>query len=333
MLLSLHDDDVDFAAWCTYKYLNSGPGAVGQVFVHDRHGQRPGHACAWRAGGATTPRRGSGWRTRSSRAWARTAGARPTRRSCRWRPIAASLAIFDEVGLPACGHAPSGSRRIWRTWSRRWPRTRQVVTPGGSARARRDALDPAAAGARTVLEQMETRGIMADFREPDIIRLAPVPLYNSYLDIWRAATRPGGRPPDERAADASGITSVVATSTRSTAPGWTTSTPATGAVHARIAAGRCGGRGPGGRRPRATRSRAGRRRPPRSARGSWSRIADALERRPRAVRGRRRASTPASPWHWPGRLDIPRAVANLRFFATAILHTESSAYATDRACA
>ena len=184
--LSLHDCDVDFAAWCTYKYLNSGPGAIGQIFVHDRHGLDP-----------ATHRLAGWWGNDPATRFVMADTFQPGVGADGWRisnppilslaPVAASLAIFDEVGLPALrARSERLTAHLADLVATLAPHA-EVVTPADPAQ-RGAMLCIRLPQARAVLEQMETRGIMADFREPDIIRVAPVPLYNGYLDIWRAAT-------------------------------------------------------------------------------------------------------------------------------------------------
>ena len=98
--LALHDDDVDFAAWCTYKYLNGGPGAVASIFVHERHGRDP-----------SIPRLGGWWGSDPGDRFEMEPRFVPAPGAAGWSvsttpilalaPIAASLAIVDEVGMPA----------------------------------------------------------------------------------------------------------------------------------------------------------------------------------------------------------------------------------------
>lgn len=189
--LALHDSGADFAAWCSYKYLNGGPGAIGGAFVHERHA----HA-------ASLPRLAGWWgsdpatRFRMSGEFALTPGAAGWQVSnppvLSAAPLLASLELFGAAGsarlrakserlsaflldaLEAhCGDAVE-------LLSPRDPRQRgaqlSLRVRGGSERARR------------VFEALGTRQVVADWREPDTIRVAPAPLYNSYLDAWRAAS-------------------------------------------------------------------------------------------------------------------------------------------------
>lgn len=181
--LSLHDWDVDFAAWCTYKYLNGGPGSSGSIFVHDRHGQD-----------RSTPRLGGWWGIDPDHRFEMTDRFVPATGAAGWAastasplllaPLAASLAIFDEVGM-----APLRARSIELTgYLARLLSSLPVerVTPSDPA-ARGAQLSLRFERAESVLELLAAHGVVADFRAPDLIRVAPVPLYNSYHDAWRFA--------------------------------------------------------------------------------------------------------------------------------------------------
>jgi kynureninase len=184
--LELHDWGVDAAAWCTYKYLNGGPGSIAAMFVHERHHDDP-----------SVPRLAGWWGTAADHRFAIDAAFAADAGAAGWKvstppmlslvPLSASLAIFDAVGMPALR-----ARSIALTGylaSLLDGCGLEVVTPG----------DPASRGAQlsvrlgsapiaaATLEHLARAGVMADFREPDIIRLAPVPLYNTYADCWRAA--------------------------------------------------------------------------------------------------------------------------------------------------
>ena len=186
VVLALHDSEVDLAAWCTYKYLNSGPGAVGQIFVHDRLGLDP-----------TTPRLSGWWGNDPASRFLMASTFQPGTGADGWRvsnppilalaPVTASLAIFDEVGLPALRARSERLTAYLADLVAALAPHAEVITPADPAQ-RGAMLSVRLPGARAVLDRMEAAGIMADFREPDIIRVTPVPLYNGYLDCWRAAT-------------------------------------------------------------------------------------------------------------------------------------------------
>ena len=181
--LALHDWDVDFAAWCTYKYLNGGPGSVASIFVHERHGRDrslprlggwwgidPEHR--FDIDGPFVPADGAaGWSTSTSPILSLAA-------------LAASLAIFDEVGMPALRRrsvALTGylERLVLAIGV-------ELMTPSDPA-ARGAQLSLRFADPEAVLAGLAAHGVIADIRAPDIVRLAPMPLYNTYDEAWRAA--------------------------------------------------------------------------------------------------------------------------------------------------
>jgi kynureninase len=183
--LTLHDADVDFAAWCTYKYLNSGPGALGQLFVHERHAD------------ALPSRRLAGW-------WGNAEATRfemaetidPAQGAAGWRvstppilslaPIAVALAMFDEVGLSALRERSVSLTAYLEMAIESLVPDAEIITPRDPT-ARGSQLSIRLADAPTRLAAIEALDVVADFREPDIVRMAPVPMYVSYHDAWRAA--------------------------------------------------------------------------------------------------------------------------------------------------
>jgi kynureninase len=178
--LSLHDWDVDFAAWCTYKYLNAGPGSVGAIFVHDRHGQDP-----------STPRLGGWWGIDPHRRFDMVDAFEPAAGAAGWElstppvlalaPLAASLAIFDEVGMPVLR-----ARSIELTGYLAGLLEDlgvEVITPSEPS-ARGAQLSLRFHDAESILDELAARGAVADYRAPDIIRVAPIPLYNTYHEAW-----------------------------------------------------------------------------------------------------------------------------------------------------
>lgn len=181
--LSLHDWDVDFAAWCTYKYLNGGPGSNGAIFVHDRHGRDP-----------RTPRLGGWWGIEPDHRFDMGDAFEPARGAAGWEastpspvllaPLAASLAIFREVGMPALRARSVALTGFLASLLAGLPV--DVITPA-DPNARGAQLSLRFDEAEAVLAEFAARGIVADFRAPDIIRVAPIPLYNTYHEAWRFA--------------------------------------------------------------------------------------------------------------------------------------------------
>lgn len=183
----LHDWDVDFACWCSYKYLNAGPGAVAGCFVHERHGADtsiPRFAGWWgndpktrfAMGPDFVARPGAdGWQLSNPPIMALA-------------PLLASLRIFDRVGMDAL-HAKS---RAVTGYLRGLLHARPVAgcriltpdAPGTHGAQLSIAFDR---GARAIHAELTRRGVICDFREPNIIRLAPAPLYNGFVDAHAAA--------------------------------------------------------------------------------------------------------------------------------------------------
>ncbi len=185
--LSLHDWGVDAAAWCTYKFLNGGPGSIGALFVHERHGRD-----------ASIPRHAGWWGADPDRRFSMDVEFVPAEGAAGWKastnsvlalaPLAASLAIFDEVGMPALrGRSVALTGYLARLLEHL---PVEVITPADPA-ARGAQLSLLVENAEAVLAGLAARGVVADFRAPDIIRVAPVPLYNTYHDAWRLVERLG----------------------------------------------------------------------------------------------------------------------------------------------
>ncbi|MEV4811619.1 kynureninase [Micromonospora avicenniae] len=188
--LHLHDWGVDFAAWCSYKYLNSGPGALAGAFVHERH-----------LGDPTLPRFEGWWSTDAATRFEMTPVSRPPATVEAWQvsnppifsmgPVRTSLELFDTVGMPALRER---SLRLTGYLQRLLDevvagRPLTVVTPRDPHRRGCQLSVRIGAGSAAELSKRlrHEHGVIADAREPDIVRFAPVPLYSSYHDCWRVA--------------------------------------------------------------------------------------------------------------------------------------------------
>jgi kynureninase len=189
--LRLHDWGVDWAAWCSYKYLNSGPGALAGAFVHERH-----------LADRSLPKFAGWWSTDPSTRFRMAATVTPVDTADAWQlsnppilamaPVLASLEMFDSIGIDALR---AKSRRLTGYLESLLDgvgdgRAIEVITPrhperrGAQLSVRISDVDAA-----TVTAQLRRRhGVFADARQPDVIRLAPVPLYCTFHDCWRAAT-------------------------------------------------------------------------------------------------------------------------------------------------
>ena len=199
--LALHDSDADFAVWCSYKYLNAGPGAIGGCFVHERHTQalpRP-RATAVRCRGRGSP---AGGATRSATRFRMEPQFRAAAGVAAWQlsnppilaaaPLLASLEYLHGGGHRArCAQKSVRPHRAsWKPHSPRSPRAcgssrPPIAEQRGCQLSLRIGTD--AAHARRVFETLNVRGAICDWRAPDIIRVAPVPLYNRFEDAWHFA--------------------------------------------------------------------------------------------------------------------------------------------------
>ncbi|MHA6204168.1 kynureninase [Dyella soli] len=182
--LQLHDSGADFAIWCSYKYLNSGPGAVGGAFVHERHARTelPRFAGWWghdkttrfQMGPQFVPTYGAdGWQLSNPPILALT-------------PLRVSLEIFRRAGM---SRLREKSLRLtgYLEWlvHAQLPDVLEVVTPADPAR-RGSQLSIRVRGGRergrSLFEYLMDQGIIGDWREPDVIRISPAPLYNHHAD-------------------------------------------------------------------------------------------------------------------------------------------------------
>jgi kynureninase len=187
--LELHAWDVDFAAWCSYKYLNSGPGALAGVFVHQRH-----------LGDPAIQRFEGWWSTDAATRFEMAPVSRPPARADAWQvsnppilamgPVRTSLEIFDHVGMAALR---ARSERLTGYLERLLDEvaaTRPVhlITPRDPARRGAQLSLRVGRGAGELAKLLRhEHGVIADAREPDVLRAAPVPLYSSFHDCWRFA--------------------------------------------------------------------------------------------------------------------------------------------------
>ncbi|MBI4376779.1 MAG: kynureninase [Elusimicrobia bacterium] len=186
--LQLHDWAPDFAVWCGYKYLNSGPGGLGGCFVHERHGR-----------GDSLPRLAGWWGHNKATRFAMPAEFDPLAGAEGWQlsnppifPLAslrASLELFDRATMPALrrkserltaylefliGRLPAGFCRL--------------ITPSDPAQRGCQLSVRIGVDAKALVERLAEAGFICDLRPPDILRLAPVPLYNSFMDVHRLAS-------------------------------------------------------------------------------------------------------------------------------------------------
>jgi len=188
--LELHEWGPDFAAWCSYKYLNGGPGAIAGAFVHERH-LVPGEVeqlHGWWGNDAAT-------RFEMRDEFDPAPGADQWQLSCppvlSFAPVLAALEIFGEAGLL---RLIEKSKRLtgYLEWliRRRFADRIGILTPA-EARGCQLSLVITDAGldARGLFDELVKLNVIGDWREPDVIRLAPAPLYNSFSDVLECADR------------------------------------------------------------------------------------------------------------------------------------------------
>ncbi len=188
-LMDLHDWNVDFAVWCSYKYLNGGPGAIGGCFVHERH-----------ANAVDLPRFAGWWGHNAAMRFQMSPDFQPIAGAQGWQlsnppvlsaaPLLASLDIFRRAGIRRLREKSMALTAFMQDLiAARLPDLVDIITPH-AAEARgcqlslRIARPPPAA--RRCHELLTAGGVISDWREPDVIRLAPIPLYNSFSDVFAA---------------------------------------------------------------------------------------------------------------------------------------------------
>ncbi len=187
--LALHDWGADFAVWCTYKYLCGGPGAIAGCFVHESHGQN-----------TSLPRLTGWWGNDPSlrfrmqlepefHAKAGVDGWQISNPSVlATAPLRASLALFQETGLPALRERSQKLTGYLEYLLDRLPPGRgEIITPRDPDQRGCQLSLRVPAGARELLQALASQGVVADFREPDVIRMAPAPLYNTFHEVWSLA--------------------------------------------------------------------------------------------------------------------------------------------------
>lgn len=185
MPLAMHDIEADFGVWCSYKYLNAGPGAIGGCFVHERH-ERPHLAGWWGHEPATRFQMrpefhaapgAAGWQI-----------SNPPILSA--APLIASLAIFAQASLQSLRHKSVALTGYLEYLLDRLAPDVELITPR-AVDSRGCQLSIRVKGpqgrGRRVFDALSASGVIGDWREPDTIRLAPVPLYNTFADAFQGA--------------------------------------------------------------------------------------------------------------------------------------------------
>ncbi|MBY0384472.1 kynureninase [bacterium] len=182
VLLKLHDWNVDFAAWCSYKYLNSGPGGISGAFVHEKH-----------ITDHTLPKFAGWWGHDKKTRFTMPDRFIPIQTVESWQlsnppifqlaALRASLEIFDEATM---GRLREKSKKLttflWEQLQTLPAGFVDIFTPSDSEQRGAQLSLKIRGGSRNLVADLRKDGIICDFREPNIIRVAPAPLYNNYTD-------------------------------------------------------------------------------------------------------------------------------------------------------
>lgn len=190
--LKMHDWDADFACWCSYKYMNSGPGGISGIFVHERHfsDNSLNRFAGW-------------WGYRKDRQFLMAPGFEAENGAEGWNvstsPIIlmalhrASLDIFEKAGgiqaLRAKSETLTGYLEylIGEVNQNCGEDVYQIITPTDKSQRGCQLSVICKRNAKAIFHYLANNGVIGDWREPDVIRLSPVPLYNSYTDVYKAS--------------------------------------------------------------------------------------------------------------------------------------------------
>ncbi len=193
--LKMHEWNADFAVWCSYKYLNSGPGSVGGCFVHQRH-----------ATNTQLPRLAGWWGHDKSSRFLMKNDFRPIATAEGWQlsnapvfsmaAVRASLEVFEKAGgmKPLIAKSQKLTHYFRQLLRKRLPDQIQIITPDscsvanfspkGGCQLSLKVISPNVDG-KSVQAQLDAAGMETDWREPNVIRAAPVPLYNQFVEVYR----------------------------------------------------------------------------------------------------------------------------------------------------
>ncbi len=183
LLFNLHDLNVDFAAWCNYKYLCSGPGGPGGIFVHERHQN-------W-----TGPRLAGWWGHDKATRFEMKPNFVPIPGAEGWQisnaPILAmaslgqALDIFDEVGMPALRKKSVALTGYLEYLINLMGEKVAIITPSDPLQRGCQLSLVIKENGKKIYNKLGELGVVCDWREPDVIRITPVPLYNSYTNVFQ----------------------------------------------------------------------------------------------------------------------------------------------------
>ena len=187
--LQLHDWNVDFACWCSYKYLNSGPGGVGGVYIHEKH-----------TANSALPRFAGWWGTNKADRFKMGPDFDPIPTAEGWQlsnaPIfsmaahKASVDIFEEAGF---NHLTAKGQQLSDYLffvlddinAQQSEKAIEIITPRNHSEKGCQVSMLMLQRGKEIFDNLIKQGVMADWREPNVIRVAPVPLYNTFEEVWK----------------------------------------------------------------------------------------------------------------------------------------------------
>jgi kynureninase len=183
-VMHLHDWDVDFACWCSYKYLNSGPGAVGGIFVHETHLKNK-----------DTFRLAGWWGHDEKTRFKMKKGFKPMKTAESWQMSnaqvlnmaahRASLDIFDELSMTDLANKSFELTNYAEFLLRKLTQLKfDIITPDNPLERGCQLSLLFKSRGKEVFDHLQKNGVVADWREPNVIRIAPVPLYNCFQDVY-----------------------------------------------------------------------------------------------------------------------------------------------------
>ncbi len=189
LILKLHDWGPDFAVWCSYKYLNGGPGCVAGCFVHERH------ARSW-----SLPRFAGWWGHDEQSRFEMGPTFQPMTGAEGWQlsnpsivglaALRASMDLFQEAGINRLRAKSESLTGYLEFLLNQIPvKSFSIVTPREKERRGAQISIRIPENGKTLCERLVQKGIIGDWREPDTFRVAPVPLYNSYSDVFQFVER------------------------------------------------------------------------------------------------------------------------------------------------
>jgi kynureninase len=187
--LALHNWDVDFACWCSYKYLNAGPGGIGGAYIHERYHTEK-----------SIPRFGGWWGSDKATRFLMQKGFAPSTSAEGWQlstpsPLLyashkAALEVFEEAGWQKLQmKGKQMNNFLWFLLQGLNTGTGQkiieFITPSNESERGLQVSMHMLSHGKKIFDELTKAGVIIDWREPNVIRLAPVPLYNSFEEIWQ----------------------------------------------------------------------------------------------------------------------------------------------------